>query len=215
MKKKIFLGLAVAGTTLALLPLFAAFEAHVVNVTAKIENALTVPVNPLDFGTVFPQEYLVKNIPVQLSQSFLAENRVDDVEYVIRQKPKCAITTNNGQSFDSTIGSDGTHLYTGTGHVVPNDQTPDPTDYTINCGESPRPLVTGETWGPLPMLCPYLSKHEDTTDGTETENDESLDAFHTPFTVSGENVSWLQARGRLAKSVQDFEDNWLIDLAVP
>ena len=40
MKKKIVLGLAAAGTALAMLPMLAAFEAHVINVTARIENAL-------------------------------------------------------------------------------------------------------------------------------------------------------------------------------
>ncbi|RJQ36452.1 VWA domain-containing protein [Candidatus Parcubacteria bacterium] len=236
MKRKVLFGLAVAGATVALLPLFAAFEAHVVNVTAKIENALTVPVNPLDFGTVFPQEYLVKNIPIALSQSFQDEDRVDDVEYVIRQKPKCAITWNDGTEFDAATGEDGTHLYTRTGHVFPGAYDPndvadplplDPGDtfegvtqfdgYYVDCGPAPRELQTvpEETWGVLPMLCPYLSKHEDTEDGTEQENDDDVDAFHAPFTVNGESISWLEAQGRLAKSVQDFEDNWLIDLAVP
>ena len=51
MKRKIILGLGAAGTALALLPLFAAFEAHVINVTAKIENALAVSTNSIEFGT--------------------------------------------------------------------------------------------------------------------------------------------------------------------
>src|SRR3989344_4336144 len=98
MKKKIVLGLAAAGTAVDMVPLFAAFEAHVINVTAKIENALSVPIEPINFGTVFPQEVLFRNVPVALSQSFIDEGRVDDVSYIIRQKPKCAITSNNGQT---------------------------------------------------------------------------------------------------------------------
>src|SRR3989344_8596081 len=146
MKKKIILGLAAAGTAMALIPLFAAFEAHVINVTARIENALNVPIKFLDFGTVFPQEYLVKDVTVNLSQSFLDEGRVDDVEYFIRQKPKCAITTNNGQNYDSTVGPDGRHQYTRTGHVVLGDDpstTPAvETDFpNIVCGDAPRTLV--------------------------------------------------------------------------
>jgi len=68
---------------------FSAFEAHVINVTAHIENALNVSTNEIVFGTVFPQEYVEKPFTVSLSSSFLAEERVDDVSYIIKQKPKC------------------------------------------------------------------------------------------------------------------------------
>src|SRR3989344_2583728 len=78
--KKVLLGLGAAGITLAMIPLFAAFEAHVVNVTARIENALEVPLSHIDFGTVFPQELLFRELPVRLSGSFMTEDRVDDVE---------------------------------------------------------------------------------------------------------------------------------------
>lgn len=66
-----------------------AFEAHVINVTAHIENALSVLTKEIDFGTVFPQEYLEKPFIVFLSDSFMAADRVDDVSYTIKQKPKC------------------------------------------------------------------------------------------------------------------------------
>lgn len=234
MNKKIALGLAAVGTALAMLPLFAAFEAHVVNVTARIENALTVPVKILDYGTVFPQEYLLKDVGVALSQSFIDAGRVDDVQYFIRQKPKCAITTNGGQNYDNTVGQDGTHLYTGTGHVIPTlndpltdeDESKGGTAYTIDCGPTPRPLNgpadvgADETWGPLPSLCEYLSKHENTTDvndGIEgpEDLDKNVDAFHVPFTVANGLVTWTEAKGYLAKSDEDERDNWVIDLAVP
>ena len=71
--KKLLLGLAAAGTALAMVPLFAAFEAHVINVTARIENALNVPLQELTFGTVFPQEMLDREFDVSLSDSFLAQ----------------------------------------------------------------------------------------------------------------------------------------------
>jgi len=220
MNKKIVLGLAATGTALAMLPLFAAFEAHVVNVTARIENALAVPIKYLEYGTVFPQEYLVKDVDVSLSQSFQDEGRVDDVEYFIRQKPKCAITWNNGQNYDNTVGSDGTHIYTRTGHVVPNLTTPDPNDYTIECGNAPRNLDTtkGEVWGVLPSLCEYLSKNENTEDengANEEDLDQSVPAFHVPFTVDANGVHWLEAEGYLSKQDEDTRDNWAIDLAVP
>src|SRR3989344_2903050 len=113
MKKKIVLGLAATGTALAMLPMLAAFEAHVINVTARIENALRVNTEPIRFGTVFPQEHLNKSLRVALSQSFQDEGRVDDVKYFIRQKPKCGITSIEGTVLDETS--------TKTGHIIVGD----------------------------------------------------------------------------------------------
>ncbi len=190
---------AVAGGVAGL----SAFEAHVINVTARIENALQVPTDPIDFGTVFPQEHLEKTLKLALSESFRLENRVDDVEYVIRQKPKCGITARDGEVL---VGP------TATGHVVVASSTG---EAIIDCGPAPRQLEVGESWGMLPLLCPYLSKLEDTEDGQETDNDGSLSAFHKPWTISGPDVVWTEVKGRLAKSAPDYEDMWIIDLAVP
>ncbi len=73
-----------------LVPLFAAFEAHVINVKAHIENALEVSPKEVDFGVVFPQEELTADFRVGLSESFMAQDRVNDVFYrlVQRRKPK-------------------------------------------------------------------------------------------------------------------------------
>ncbi|MBI2098280.1 MAG: VWA domain-containing protein [Candidatus Wildermuthbacteria bacterium] len=202
MKKKIILAaialVAVAGGVAGL----SAFEAHVINVTAKIENALRVPTEPIDFGTVFPQEELDRTFDVALSQSFLDENRVDDVEYAIRQKPKCGVTTDNGQTL---VGP------TGTGHVSLDSED----QVVIDCGPAPRDLTTGETWDVLPLLCPYLSKHEITEDGSETNNDSDVPAFHEPWTFSNHQVVWTEALGRLSKLAGDTLDTWNLDLKVP
>jgi len=89
MKKKIILSLvAVAALAIGVVGM-SAFEAHVINVTATIENALFVPVEPIEFGTVFPQEQLNREIAIGMSASFIAEGRADDINYVIKQKPKC------------------------------------------------------------------------------------------------------------------------------
>src|SRR3989344_4127588 len=108
--KKILLSLGALAAVMIALPMFSAFEAHVINVTAKIENALSVPLKSINFGTVFPQEHLDKPLDIRLSGSFMEADRVDDVEYIIRQKPKCAITTNEGTAFDPNN--------TATGHVI-------------------------------------------------------------------------------------------------
>jgi len=202
-KRKILWGVGVMAAVLIVLPLFAAFEAHVVNVTAKIENALSVATESIDFGTVFPQEYLEEELHLGLSDSFLAEERVDDVEYVIRQKPKCGWTNEDGTNL---LG-----IPTMSGHVED--------DGTIVCPESDWEglLPAGAQWGQLPLLCPYLSKHKSERD-LDDQLELGVDAFHNPWTVvDGGNapLEWTEAIGRLAKSDDDTEDWWVIDLAVP
>jgi len=90
--KKIFLSLATIALVVVSAALAAAWEAHVINVTAHIENALRVlPLNgELEFGTVFPQEYHEKSLYVTTSTSFCNPNqrRVLNIKYKIVQKPK-------------------------------------------------------------------------------------------------------------------------------
>src|SRR3989338_6416442 len=90
MKSKVIIGMFVAGLSLATLPLLAAFEAHVVNVTARIENALFVHPQSIEYGTVFPQEYLLSDFFLSFSESFseTSQTRVGKVDYVIKQKPR-------------------------------------------------------------------------------------------------------------------------------
>ncbi len=88
MKKRILLSIAVVVALAIGVVGMSAFEAHVINVTAKIENALSVPVDPITFGTVFPQEHLNRPLDIALSSSFIDEGRVDNVNYVIKQKIK-------------------------------------------------------------------------------------------------------------------------------
>jgi hypothetical protein len=220
--KKILFGFFVALIAVAALPLFAAFEAHVINVTAKIENALSVPIDPINFGTVFPQEQLERELSFGFSQSFQAEPDADDVEYIIRQKPKCGVTSENGTVLNGP---------TWTGHVVPTvddpateqvDESNGGTAYTIDCEvDKPKDLVlgTGQTAGLLPSLCEYISKHPD----NQPENDESLNSFHKAFSVVNGIVDWNDVAGALEKGNEstdptqwvDAEDTWIIDLAVP
>lgn len=88
MKKKILLGLAAAAALTIGVVGMSAFEAHIINVTAHIENALAVNTKGIAFGTVFPQEYIERSFDIALSSSFLDEGRVDDVHYMLMQKTK-------------------------------------------------------------------------------------------------------------------------------
>ena len=89
MNKKIILSIVTAIAVVGGVAAMSAYEAHVINVTAHIENALTVSDEHLDFGTVFPQEYLTRPFSISLSDSFKAQDRVNKVDYEIAQKPKC------------------------------------------------------------------------------------------------------------------------------
>src|SRR3989344_7206391 len=190
--KKILLGLGAAGITLALIPMFAAFEAHVVNVPARIENALNVPLEAINFGTVFPQEQLDRTLDVHLSQSFIDEDRVDDIDYIIRQKPKCELVSLNS----AALPQFGRVTEDGQGNFVCEDED----NYDI-----------------MPLLCPYLSKHEISDDGLVAENDSvGIAAFHgLPGTWNLATTVATQVRGHLAKLQQDYDDLWNIDLKVP
>ena len=95
--KKVLLLVGAVAIVLVTVPLFAAFEAHVINVTARIENALYVHPQSLNYQTVFPQEHLYTSFFIDFSGSFSANNqlRVGIVEYVIKQKPQCVDTQGN------------------------------------------------------------------------------------------------------------------------
>jgi len=184
-----------------------AFEAHVINVTAHIENALSVNTTPLEFGTVFPQEYLEKPFEVNLSASFLAADRVDDVEYKIVQKLKpCPV-----------------HRVV----CVPPDPGTDclgPVDPTcVADGTNPGvdvPLHYATGWHYL-SLCQYLSKTNDDTDGRLGQNDTSLPSYYIDNQPTGPSANDFcqtvsgDATGRLAKGAGDTVDTWKVDLKVP
>jgi hypothetical protein len=190
--KKVFLTLGALGTALAVMPMFAAFEAHVVNVTATIENALSVPLEAkgLTFGEIFPEEVATRTVSIALSQSFLADANTDanEVDYVIRQKPKCGLSQGGNPV-----------TYSAYAQVTEN------SDGTFVC---PGDYVQ------LPLLCPYLSKHPD-LDRQHGGNDGSLDAFHGPLTGWNASTSvQFQVPGILVKP-SDTSDNWTIDLHAP
>lgn len=189
--KKILFTFSVVAVTLVTLPMFAAFEAHVINVTARIENALSVPVEEIHYGTVFPQEQLDRVFDVVLSESFQEEDRVDDVDYVIKQKPKCILVATNIQA------------------LAPYGRVTEDENGNFICEDE-------EHYDLMPLLCPYLSKHEITTDG-QGENDSSgIPAFHgLPGPWTPQTTLATQVKGHLAKSDGDRDDRWNIDLKVP
>lgn len=189
--KKLILGLAGVMAALVLMPMFAAFEAHVINVTATIENALSVHPQSIHYGTVFPQEYLLSDFFISFSQSFSedTQTRVGKVDYVIKQKPKPR------ESFIQQVGAEAARDFC---HLNDPVNAGDPNDpYYAKC---------------YPNLCPYLSKTPDgiPSTGVNANNDVGVPPFHDP------DVQW--ATGKMVKLPvigRDSGDTWTIDLAVP
>lgn len=182
-------------TVLVTLPLFAAFEAHVVNVTAKIENALFVHPESLEFGTVFPQEHLFSSFFISFSTSFSesSQKRVGKVDYVIKQKPKPRSET------IQEMGVEGARDWC---HVNAPANPGDPNDpYYVKC---------------YPNICPALSKHPDghPSTGPNANNDMGLPPFHDPETefAKGTIVKFTTPSNTIGN---DVNDTWDIDLAVP
>ncbi|HCB35784.1 MAG: hypothetical protein A2W52_01470 [Candidatus Taylorbacteria bacterium RIFCSPHIGHO2_02_49_25] len=201
MKKLLFraaFGIGTLGVIASGAAAFSAFEAHIINVTATIENALSVPleIGGLPFGTTFPQESLHLPFNVILSQSFGAQERVNVVDYTIRQKPKCGVPSGNGgySSFPQvTEDANG--------------------NFICPTVESPAGPVQSVS---LPLLCPFLSKHEITTDGNGNNDSTGINSFHGlpgPWDLS--TTLATAVTGELNKSVSDMSDTWDIDLHVP
>ncbi len=131
MKKRILLTIiALAAVAFGVVGM-SAFEAHVINVTAKIENATQVSTDVLNFGTVFPEESLNRTATLSMSTSFLAENGVNSINYFVRQKPKCWNNTPTAPQYGEVTEVNGQYQCVNQGYEI------------------------------MPMLCPFLSKHPD------------------------------------------------------
>lgn len=187
--KKIFNAVLIIFIILLTVPIFAAFESFVINVSASVDDALTVSPSPLEYGMVFPQQEIDKFINVGLSQSFQNEPTADEVLYVIKQKPKC-------------------------GQIVPGTQ---PVQYSAfaQAGEDGQGnFICPQGFVKLPTLCPYLSKHDN--DPLDQNDEAGISAFHG--TLLDWNINTTNATvvgGKLSKSGQDLQDSWKIDLKVP
>src|SRR3989338_4209574 len=242
--KRAAIGAGTIGVIVAGAAAFSAFESHIINVTARIENALFVQEDAIDFGTVFPQEYLESTVRVALSDSFIEEGRVDDISYVIKQKPKvkepCRLVDAGVNTLGGLINvAQAVELCDPHENPTPGDPYATIFPSTHQQGivawrycEENLPVnahygLTEEdlndeywTYCYLP-LANYLSKHENTEDG-DPDNDFYVDAFHQAYEwansgttlPSSLNPDFL-ATGYLAKSDQDTEDSWTIDLKVP
>lgn len=87
--KKVILIVAALTLVVSGVAAVSAYEAHIIDVKAHVENALIVS-HDLDYGNVFPQENLERELYIGLSNSFMDGNqtRVSDLEYALLWTPK-------------------------------------------------------------------------------------------------------------------------------
>lgn len=201
MLKKLLVGGSALAIAVASVPLFAAFEAHVINVTAKIENALNVHPQSLEFGTVFPQEKLDSSFFISFSTSFSETNqrRVGSVDYVIKQKPKPR------PSYEAEVGAPAAREWCHDNYVevkpgLALDQQPTNVQlYLQRC---------------YPSLCPYLSKTPD--NNPLPSNDRGVLAFHDPFNPANYFYGKLMKFNASGNTINnDPADLITVDLKVP
>lgn len=197
MLRKLLLGGIAFALALATVPMFAAFEAHVINVTARIENALFVHPEALEFGTVFPQEHFESQIFVGFSESFSERNqkRVGQVGYVIKQKPKPR------PSFEAFAG-------------VPVAREWCHDNYPQVAFDLENEFWKAYLTNCYPSLCPYLSKTPD--NNPLPSNDRGVPAFHDPFNSLNYFYGQLLKFNASGNTIgNDPADTVTIDLAVP
>jgi hypothetical protein len=117
--KKAFLILAALMMVLSGVAAVSAYEAHAINVTAHVENALDVNTDPIDFGIVFPEEWLIAHKSIKLSDSANASKGdspgdLDYVEYGIFAEWKLA----DNETYPVVTGSDNESYYAWLGECL-------------------------------------------------------------------------------------------------
>ena len=83
--KKLLLGLGALAMVFSGVAAVSAYEAHTINVKAKVENAMDVNLRWAHFGTVFPEEFFLVDFNVGTSGSFCSpsQERLTDIDYEI------------------------------------------------------------------------------------------------------------------------------------
>jgi hypothetical protein len=121
--KKVLLVLVAVALVLSGVAAVSAYEAHIINVRAHVENAMQVRATKIDFGTVFPEEWMTVNFTVGTSDSFCAptQNRTYNITYSIFAEWK--LLSNNGTPDDPTDDTYyhwlGDALYVGIDPLIP------------------------------------------------------------------------------------------------
>jgi hypothetical protein len=169
--KKVILILAAIVLVASGVAAVSAYEAHVINVKAKVENALSVNTSDVNFGTVFPEEWISVHRNVELSDSAVSELEDDlvavNVSFYAEWK-ECTGETGYYYDNDTDTWDAGTanycnwmgdFLYVG---------------WNVN-GQAPSMTLVGPAQGPPPFAQKIL------TDGRLT--DDSTNQLHIAIDV--------------------------------
>jgi hypothetical protein len=182
-----------------------AYEAHVINVRAHVENVMLVPSAPVEFGTVFPEEWQIKEFRVQHSTSFCEETqwRVDSFNYAIFVEWKTL--SDNGTPGDTSDDTFyhwlGDCLYIG---IDPASDTPEAIGGDLKwVGNVTPPGPPGALWV---MDCPqpiYKQKS-----GTQNRSDRIVVAMDVPVFEGYYNdlTDMLQADGSYIPKPSGLDD---------
>jgi hypothetical protein len=97
MRQKLILMAAAVAIMVSGIAAVSAYESHLVNVTAHVENALDTP-DAIAIGglAAFPEEWLTGEITVTTSQSFKGQSRVNNVDFLLCAEPKPMDASING-----------------------------------------------------------------------------------------------------------------------
>lgn len=171
--KKVILIVAALTLVVSGVAAVSAYEAHIVDVKAHVENALIVSQDKdVDFGIVFPQELLQEELYIGLSNSFMDGNqtRVSDLEYALYWTPKL-ISDHPGASDPDNDG----FFEPISPFIVPSHEAGEsPLDGTVASGVNPP-----SRFGPLPVPAGY----DKFAWGHLDKNTDPSDIWHLKFNV--------------------------------
>ena len=145
--KKVLLVLVVVVLVLSGVAAVSAYEAQIINVHAHVENAMAVRAAKIDFGTVFPEEWVTVNFTVGTSDSFCAptQNRTYNITYSIFAEWK--LLSNNGTPNDPADDTYypwlGDALYVGIDAQIPK---PKLAGGNLTCVGPPPATQPGAVW---------------------------------------------------------------------
>jgi hypothetical protein len=91
MKKLVLSGIVALILIVSGLTAVGAYEGHMVDVKAHVENALMVEKDQVDFGNAFPEEKIETQFKIGLSQSFRDQKRYSSVDYSMYWEPKSTV----------------------------------------------------------------------------------------------------------------------------
>lgn len=129
-----------------------AYEAYMINVTAHIENAMTVDTTPIDFGTVFPEEWALDEFYIRVSSSFCDEfqERVTKIDYAVWVEWKPIPGEPSGEVFPEIAGAGGLYyawlgdaMYIGINAAIKSPSTAVPPGDLTYVGALPPPGAPG------------------------------------------------------------------------